>query len=110
MPKTKPLPSQPPAFAEWTIVELMGHRRLAGRVTEATIAGAGFLRIDVYAGKAKKPAATQFVAPASVYALTPTTEDICRHLGITEQPAPVSRFELPARAGDSGARDTDAPF
>lgn len=36
-----------PAFESWAVLELMGHRRLAGFVREVTIAGAGLLRIDV---------------------------------------------------------------
>jgi hypothetical protein len=38
--------SKPP-FEGWAFLELMGHRRLGGYVSEATVAGAGFLRIDV---------------------------------------------------------------
>ena len=31
----------------WAIVEIMGHTRIAGRITETTLAGGVFLRIDV---------------------------------------------------------------
>jgi hypothetical protein len=31
----------------WAIIELMGHRRLAGWLSEEEVAGAAFLRIDV---------------------------------------------------------------
>lgn len=31
----------------WAILELMGHRRLAGYVSEQEIAGAAFIRVDV---------------------------------------------------------------
>jgi hypothetical protein len=34
-------------FREWAVLELMGHRRLGGKVSEQEIAGAAFLRIDV---------------------------------------------------------------
>lgn len=34
-------------FEGWAIVELMGHRRLAGWVSEVEIAGAPMLRLDV---------------------------------------------------------------
>jgi hypothetical protein len=37
-------------FEGWAFLELMGHRRLAGKVSEATIAGVGFIRLDVPAG------------------------------------------------------------
>ncbi len=35
------------AFADWVILELLGHRRLAGYLTEAQIAGESFLRLDI---------------------------------------------------------------
>jgi hypothetical protein len=34
-------------FEGWVILELMGHRRLAGYLSEQQIGGASFLRIDV---------------------------------------------------------------
>ena len=80
----------------WFIVELMGHRRLAGYLTEQTIAGAGFLRIDV-PGTDGQPAATQFFAPSSVYALTPTTEATARRVAEGSRVEPVKEWELPRR-------------
>lgn len=34
-------------FEHWALVELMGHQRIAGLVSEQTIAGKGFIRVDV---------------------------------------------------------------
>lgn len=83
-----------PLFEGWAVLELMGHRRLAGYVSEQEIAGKGFLRLDVPDGDTT--AATQFYSPASVYCLTPTTEDIARSVAKRNQPTPVQRWELPA--------------
>lgn len=97
----------------WCILELMGHRRLAGYVTEQEIAGAGFLRIDVPAD-GDEVAAVQFYAPASVYAITPTTEELARKVAVSSRPAPVSRWELPAAQTDEPAAPEeggdDGPF
>ena len=82
-------------FGEWAILELMGHRRLGGYVTEQEIAGTAFLRIDV-PGDDDSAAATQFYAPAAVYAITPTTEEIARAVAAHNRPEPVHRWELPA--------------
>jgi len=92
------------AFEGWAIVELMGHRRLAGYVREVEIAGQGMLRLDVPGWIHTEPtgeqeergAATQFYSPNALYCLTPTTEDIARRFAARTRPAPVSRFELPA--------------
>lgn len=83
-------------FEGWAVLELMGHRKLAGMVREVTIAGAGFLRLDVPGADDKS--ATQFYPPTSVYCLTPTTEEIARAMAVHCQPAPVHRWELPPAA------------
>lgn len=84
-----------PTFAEWVILEILGHRRMAGYLTEQQIAGAGFLRLDIPGADGQAPA-TQLYAPASIYAIHPTTEAIARHVAQTCRPAPVQRWELPA--------------
>ena len=91
-------------YEGWTILELMGHRRLGGHVREATIAGHGFLRIDV-PGK-DGMVATQFIPPSSVYCLTPTTEAMARAGAARNVPEPVARWELPQLP--SGAQPEDA--
>jgi hypothetical protein len=89
MPTTDATP-----FEGWTILELMGHRRLGGYVREVTVAGAGFLRIDVY-GHEGEAVATQLYPPSSVYCMTPTTEAMARAAGQASHVQPVSRWELP---------------
>lgn len=83
------------AINGWCIIEIMGHRRLAGIVSEEQIAGCAFVRIDVPADE-DEGAATQFYAPAAVYCITPTTEAIAREFARTYRPAPVNRWELKA--------------
>jgi hypothetical protein len=105
-----------PTFEGWAILELMGHRKLAGFLSEATIGGASFVRIDVPkpttpaqpmlrmdpdAGRVTPAdpsawAVTQFYSPSAVYCITPTTEDLARQVAAGAQPTPVTRYELPA--------------
>lgn len=103
-------------FEGWAIVELMGHRRLAGYVTEQEIAGASFLRLDIAGPDSKvEPGSdipvtgfvggtTQFYSPSAVYCITPTTQDIAVTIGRRSHPAPVHRFEL------EPARETEPDF
>lgn len=94
-------------FDEWVILELLGHRRLAGRVREVQLAGAGFLRLDVPATEGHRPQ-TQYVAPGSVYAMHPTTAAIAIAAAARFRPAPVSRWELePARTIDPPVAEPD---
>jgi hypothetical protein len=80
-------------FDEWVILELMGHRRLAGRLTEQEVAGKGFLRLEI-------TDSTQLYNPASVYCITPTTEETARAVMAVSTPAPVQRWELPSQPAD----------
>jgi hypothetical protein len=80
-------------FEEWAILELMGHRRLAGMVKEETIGSASFIRIDVPDGKGGFDA-TQFYNPAAVYCITPTTKEMAEEVAARDRPRPVERWEL----------------
>lgn len=82
-------------YEGWAILELMGHRRLGGRVSQVEQYGAPMLRIDI-PGEAGEDVATQFYGGGSIYCLTPTTEDVARAVALRNQPAPVQRWELPA--------------
>lgn len=72
---------QMPTFDVWAIVELFGHARIAGRVCEQVIAGAGMLRVDVPDLPAIKdgPAQrgfTRLFGPGAIYSITPVSEEI----------------------------------
>jgi len=99
-------------FEEWAILELMGHRRLAGKVTDASILGGALLRIDI-PGKDGKFDSTQFYGPAAIYCLTPTTEDIARAMAVNLKPEPVAIWEFPQlkgyQADRSEASEEDEP-
>lgn len=92
-------------FDDWAIVELMGHRRLAGRVQETRLGGADVLRIDVPAGDGFT---TQFYGGSALYCLTPTTESVARQIAAAgATPEPVHRWELPERAAVDADADDD---
>jgi hypothetical protein len=99
------------AFDGWCILELLGHRRVAGRVREVQLAGAGMLRVDIPAvdGHAEQ---TQFYAPGALYALHPVDEATARAAAGQWRPEPVHRWELPAAAAkpnDDPDDDDDDP-
>lgn len=82
-------------FSEWAVMELMGHRKLAGLVGDVELAGVRVFRIDVFVGEAPEPAATQFYSPAALYCLTPTTEAVARAYAARNTfGGPVARYEL----------------
>jgi hypothetical protein len=88
---------QDKGFDGWAILELMGHVRLAGRVTEESHFGVALGRIDIPTA-AGDGYTTQYFGGASIYRLTPTTEEIARSVAAHSQPRPVQSWELPKPA------------
>ena len=93
-------------FQGWAILELMGHRRLAGWVTETELAGQGVLRLDVPRTTAEDAVegappdgeepwlGTQYYSPAALYCMTPCDEASARAVARYAQPTPIHRYEL----------------
>lgn len=88
-------------FEGWAILELMGHLRTAGYVTEEEHFGCKLGRIDIPNGEGS---VTQYFGGSSIYRLTPTTEEIARAVALRNQPAPVQRWELPAPKEERAVR------
>ncbi len=65
-------------FDQWCLVEIMGHQRLAGRVTEEVIGSAALIRVDIPSGDGPDDFVTQYVGTGSIYRMTPTTESAVR--------------------------------
>jgi hypothetical protein len=80
----------------WGILELMGHVRLGGRITEEERFGSKMGRIDI--PNKDGGFTTQFFGGSSVYRLTPTSEEAARHVALNCQPTPVHSWELPKPA------------
>lgn len=86
----------PLKFDSWCLLEIMGHQKFAGRVTEETIAGSAFLRIDIPERADGTPAFTKFFSPSSVYSFTPMAEDLVRGIAAELRNAPIAAYDLPA--------------
>lgn len=91
-------------FEGWVIAEMMGHRKVAGYIKQATIAGSPMMRLDIYVGDATVPTATQFYSAAAFYCITPAAEHLCRQYAQSRVPQPVARYELPALPSPSEGR------
>lgn len=76
----------------WAIIELMGHVRLAGKVTEEERFGVKMGRIEI--PMADGSFVTQFFGGSSVYRITPTEEQIARAIAKDSQGNPVSAWEM----------------
>lgn len=95
-------------FESWAILELMGHRRLAGYLTEIELGGGRFLRLDM----PLKDGTTmsQIYSPSAVYCITPTVEEVAKVVAAQNEPQPLHYFEmrrLQAPTEDTEEAETD---
>jgi hypothetical protein len=106
-------------WSGWAIVELLGHKRLAGFLSNQEIGGGVLLRVDVpatvptepeitYAQRWQYPAPqptaeySRFIGLGSIYGITPCTEDVARRAAREiekhNDPLPVQLPALPAKS------------
>jgi hypothetical protein len=89
----------------WAVVELMGHRQVAGHVSEVTRFGITMLRIDV-PGLGAETAISQMYGPAAIYCVTPVSEEaVRRHLLSVYSLPDLVRAALPAPEKDPLAEE-----
>lgn len=73
---------------EYAIVEIMGHRKLVGRISEVERYGVKFLRVEpMFAGSVM--GVETFVQPGSIFCLTPIEH------ATAVRYAPTERYNLP---------------
>lgn len=80
-------------FEQWAILDIMGHLKLAGFVTEITIAGTGFIRIDV-PETSSAGSYTRMFSPGSLYSISPCTEEAARRVAERLRAVPIEPYEL----------------
>ncbi len=80
----------------WAIVELMGHVKLAGRLTEEEKFGSKLGRLDI--PQADGSFMTRYFGGASVYSISVVSEEVARHVSKQTSPAPVSAWDFPKAA------------
>lgn len=80
-------------FEGFAIIELFGHSRIAGRVTEQSIGGTNMLRVDVPEYN-EMPAFTRFIGGAAVYAINPCSEEAVMLSLSSIMPIPVYAWDV----------------
>lgn len=89
---------------EWAILELFGHRQLAGRIAEVDRFGVKMCRIDI----PSEPPVTQFYGGSAIYGITITTEEIATK--VARRTPPVTHaLGLPAPRPPADDIDTGDP-
>lgn len=76
----------------WCIIELFGHQKMAGLVSEQQVAGANMVRVDV-PETSLQANFTRFLNPSAIYAINPTTEELARGMAEKIQTKPIASWD-----------------
>lgn len=82
---------------EFAVVEMMGHRKIVGRITESDIGLSSLLRVDVLNREGGFDR-TEYIGQGSIYCLTLVTEEAARAAAASNSPAPTWAWSVPQRA------------
>jgi hypothetical protein len=97
----------------WALVELFGHNRVAGKITEAEMGGDALIRVDVPAVKDREPL-TKYYNVKAIYALTPVDEATCLEMAKSIDATPISSYsidrEIERRKGLGSGQDDEPDF
>ena len=78
-------------FEAWAIVELFGHQRVAGRITEQVIGGETFIRVDIPKGEGFF---TRMFGKGAIYCINITDEAAARLAATQFGARPAYAWEL----------------
>ena len=80
-------------FEQWAIIELFGHQRIAGKVSNQEIGGISFIRIDVPETE-KNKGFTKFYGGGAIYSITITNKITARIAAEHWQPEPFDHWSI----------------
>lgn len=87
-------------FESWAIVDLFGHTRRAGKVSEQTIGGCSFVRIDV-PGETPEAFTTELYGNGAIYGIRIVSEEVARLAAQDCKAEPISMWSLPSPVRDA---------
>jgi hypothetical protein len=97
-------------LSNWALVELFGHQRIVGYVSEQTFGTGVLFRVEVpdllKDGKVKRRGFTRYFGLSAIYSITPCDENMVRSLLPSIDGTPAAR-PLSLKSYD---RDDDGPF
>ncbi len=88
---------------QWAIIDLFGHQRLAGRLSEHGLGGTSFVRVDV-PSCGDTPEFTRLLGNGAIYSISFVSEDIARKVAGYVQARPVQPYEMMQIAERAGGR------
>lgn len=77
----------------FALVELFGHQKIAGTVSDCTVGSASFVRVDVPA-IGEREGFTRMFNPSAIYGINPVTEDTMLALASSLRSTPVVTWDV----------------
>lgn len=97
-------------FEEWAIIDLFGHQKIAGRISEEQIGGSSFVRVDVPV----IPPFTRLFGAAAIYSITITDEVTAKAAAQYWKPEPMDKWSacemLKLLLPESEDKENEIPF
>lgn len=90
----------------WGVVELFGHNKIAGKLSESTIAGGTFVRVDVPEVN-DRPGYTRFFGPSAIYSINPTSEEVAKVFAGRNIGQPINEWDVRQLLPDPTAVESD---
>lgn len=81
-------------FEAWCVIELFGHQKIAGFVTNENIGSDSFVRVDVPATEDEQ-AFTRYFGGKAIYAVNPVTEEVARAAAANLRAKPIQYYDIP---------------
>jgi len=80
-------------FESWAVIELMGHQKISGKVTEHKFGNQSMLRVDVPAVNGRD-GVTKIIAVNAVYAINPVSEQMATEYAAVIKAAPLQSWDI----------------
>jgi hypothetical protein len=94
---------------QFAVVEMMGHRKIAGAIKQSELAPGALIRVDVF-GKDGGIDRTEHVGSSAIYDITICTEQAARAAAIAHSPEPSFAYDILRQRAERqlpGIRDDD---
>ena len=83
--------SESEKFEQWAIIEVMGHNRISGKITEQTLGGTAFIRVDVPAVDGRQ-SFTKLLGSSAIYAVNFVDEETATAAAKSVSAEPVDEW------------------
>jgi hypothetical protein len=78
---------------QFAVVEMMGHRKVAGAIKQSELAPGALIRVDVF-GSDGHIDRTEHIGTSAIYDITIVTEQVAKATAIAHAPEPSFAFDI----------------